>query len=114
MGCILEAQHVLGCILEAHHILLIMSWKLNTKRWKSHVNMSCKLNLSAFLQGVSPARPQLLREGRGSALIRSNDSLCFPRGHDVDHWEGDLHLASASVPPHGRACAPGWQGSGVL
>jgi hypothetical protein len=73
-----------------------------------------KLNMSAFLQGVSPAGPQLLREGRGSALIRSNDSLCFPRGHAVDHWEGHLHLASASVPAHGRACAPGWQGSGVL
>ena len=71
-----------------------------------------ELTMPHGVQGVSPERPQLLREGRGSARIRSNDSLCFPRGHAVDHWEGDLHLASASVPPHPRACAPGWKGSG--
>ena len=65
-------------------------------------------------QGVSASSPLLLREGHGSAIIRSNDSLCFPRGHAVDHWEGELHLASSAVPPHPGACAPGWKGSGMF
>jgi hypothetical protein len=86
----------------------------NTEVWNMPYSRERKLlyhpvyEVVRMLRGMSAGGQELHREGQGSALVRSNDSLCFPRGHAVDAWEGEMVLGSSAVPPHPGACAPGW------